>query len=113
MSKYSLDPISLHHYMNMALGRDVRNKDGSLSTVRTIQVDRDGVPTLIPTVWDGRVLSDEEAATRAWLSGEDWPTADTHQELREFDKLIHKDMRPEDPYEALIKALLGSMMRLK
>jgi hypothetical protein len=30
-----------------------------------------------------------------------WPTADTHPELREYDKKLHKDMKPMSQDEAL------------
>jgi hypothetical protein len=41
--------------------RPVRNPDGSVSTVRSIGVNVDGKEVLIPTVVNGRVVSNEEA----------------------------------------------------
>ena len=47
-----MDPILEHHYHNIAHGKAVKNEDGTLSTVKTIIVEIDGVQTIIPTVWD-------------------------------------------------------------
>ena len=96
------DAITQHHLNNLETGNAVVNKDGSTSTVRTIQVDIDGKPTLIPTVWDGKIVSNDEAARRAIESGVQWPTAKTHEELRKFDQEIHKS------FEADLKALPSS-----
>ena len=94
-----MDEITKHHYRNIATGNAKKNKDGSLSTVSTRQVDlpdKTGkrVPTLIPSIWNGKMLSEEEAAKKAKASGKKWPTAKTHAELRKFDIKIHEDMKP-------------------
>ena len=89
------DAITEHHRNNLKDGNYVKNKDGSVSTVMTAQVDIDGVPTLIPTVWDGRMLSIKDSVDRAMKSGKRWPTAKTHEELSLFDKKIHKRMGEE------------------
>ena len=39
----------------------VKNKDGSISTERSIIIEEDGECILIPTVVDGEIVSDEEA----------------------------------------------------
>jgi hypothetical protein len=89
-----MDPILEHHYRNLAEGKAVNNKDGSVSTVYTAQVDIDGTPTLIPKIWDGKVLSDEAAIQRSLASGKTWPTAATHKDLRQYDIELHKEMAP-------------------
>ena len=84
------DAITQHHLNNIKNKTYTTNDDGSISTVRTMQVDFDGVPTLIPSIWDGKELSVEEASKRAIESGIVWPTATTHDELRQKDIDIHK-----------------------
>ena len=95
-----MDPILQHHYENLANGTAVTNEDGSISTVFTVQVDLNGKPTLIPTVWEGRILPEEEAAQRAMESGIQWPTARSHEELRNYDIELHKQMQPMSQQEA-------------
>ena len=88
-----MDPILEHHYKNLAQGKAVQHEDGTVSTVYTIQEDIDGVPTLIPTVWDGQILSNDAAIQRAIASGKNWPTASTHDELIEYDIKLHENMQ--------------------
>lgn len=88
-----MDPILEHHYKNLAQGKAVQNENGTVSTVYTSQVDVDGIPTLIPTVWDGQILSDEAATQRSIATGIQWPTASTHEELREYDNKLHENMQ--------------------
>lgn len=95
-----MDPIVEHHYRNIAEGKAVQNKDGSLSTVFTRQVDINGVPTLIPSVWDGKKLNEQDATKRAIKSGVRWPTRKTHEGLRAYDINLHKQMKPITADEA-------------
>jgi len=99
-----VDELLRHHYMNIAEDKSVENDDGSLSTVYSITVNHpklnDGKPTLIPSVWDGKIIKDEkEAAKRAIASGRDWTWRDTHEELRALDIMLHQDMRPDTTKE--------------
>lgn len=89
-----MDPVLEHHYRNLAQGKAKKNEDGSLSTVYTRQIDINGVPTLIPSVWDGKILSEQDATKRAIKSGIRWPTRETHEELRAYDIEMHKEMTP-------------------
>ena len=67
--KLKKDPIMQHHFRNIALGKTKTDERGNLNTVRTIQVDNPklnkGKPTLIPTVYNGREVSQEEAVEKA------------------------------------------------
>ena len=95
-----MDAITRHHYQNLASGTEVR-ENGTVHTVYTIQVEIDGKPTLIPTVWDGVIIEDhEEARNRAIDSGIKWPQRKTHAELREFDQKIHEKMKDISAEEA-------------
>jgi hypothetical protein len=103
-----MDAITEHHYLNIAKGKAKTLEDGNLATVNTIIVNIDGVETLIPTVWDGEIVSDEQATRFAIDSGVDWPTRtgdNAVQELEDFDAEIHKSMTdmtsPEEASEIL------------
>ena len=100
-----MDAITRHHYENLATGKEYRHTDGSgkVSTVFTIQVDIDGIPTLIPTVWDGEIIENEREATRrAIASGKKWPQRATHAELRKYDDKIHETMKDISAEEAQV-----------
>ena len=96
-----MDPITRHHYKNIAEGKSVQNKDGSLSTVKTFTVERDGVVYLMPSIFDGVDLSNnlEEAEKRA-LQQNVFKTftgktpAEAEKKAQAFDKKIHKNMKP-------------------
>ena len=101
-----MDAITEHHYENLASGNEVR-ENGTVHTVYTIQVDIDGIPTLIPTVWDGKIIKKEDgtvdiakATERAIASGKNWPTRATHAELRKYDEKIHETMKDISAEEA-------------
>tara|TARA_R110001632_G_scaffold63222_2_gene151215 strand:+ start:299 stop:679 length:381 start_codon:yes stop_codon:yes gene_type:complete len=95
------DPILNHHFNNISQNKFVRNDDGSISTVYTRQIDVDGVPTLIPSVWDGEILDEDAARERAFSSGIKWPTAESHDILREYDIELHEYMKPVGAFNAM------------
>jgi hypothetical protein len=87
------NPVFKHHQDNLSSGNSVKNEDGTISTIRTIIIGDNEYEYLIPTVWDGRILSDEEAFERAMSAGIDWPKAPAGEEgvsyLQQLDKQIH------------------------
>ena len=87
-----MDTIMKHHFNTLANNQGV-STNGGVATVHTIQVDINGRPTLIPSVWDGKIVSDQEAVARAKASGQIWPTANTHKELRAYDEKLHENIK--------------------
>jgi hypothetical protein len=83
-----IDPITEHHYENLKFGKNKGNK-----TVFTLQVEHPklnkGKPTLIPSIWDGKELSEDAAIKKAIDSKIKWTAADDHKELRKYDVLLH------------------------
>jgi hypothetical protein len=79
-----LGALAGHARHNVATGNALRNDDGSLSTVRSGSVNHPklngGMPTLIPFIWDGEYLGEEDATRRAIESGRKWPKFKTHDE---------------------------------
>lgn len=99
-----MDPITRHHYQNIADGKAVENEDGSLSTVKTLIMEVDGREILIPTVWDGQIVDDEDAIDNAMRSGIEWPSAEPTEEGRaslqaqddEAHREFNRDTTPEE-----------------
>lgn len=67
----------------------VENEDGSVSTVRTISIGTDQGEVLIPTVIDGRVVSDEEAIQHFEETGENFGTFSTPEEADAYAEALH------------------------
>ena len=87
-----MDAITQHHFHNIAYGKAKRMDNGDLATVNTIIKEIDGVETLIPTVWDGQIVDEENAVHFAVQSGIAWPTRtgeNAVEELDAFDRDIH------------------------
>lgn len=68
----------------------VRNKDGSISTVRSVSANIDGVEVLIPTISpDGKVLTDEEALKLYHTTGQHLGKFDTAESATAYAKALH------------------------
>lgn len=87
------NPVFNHHVENLLTGNFVMNEDGTISTIRTIIMGDGKNEYLIPTVWGGRILSDEEAFNKAMSTGIDWPKAPAGEAgikyLEKLDRQIH------------------------
>ena len=69
----------------------VKNADGTTSTVRTISVGIDGKEYLIPTVTDdGRVVSDEEAIELFKKTGRHFGAFDTPENATAYAQALHQ-----------------------
>lgn len=70
----------------------VRNKDGSISTVRSISANFDGKEVLIPTVSDdGAILSDEDAIALYKRTGKHLGMFDTPENATAYAEQLHND----------------------
>lgn len=69
----------------------VKNKDGSISTVRSMSIGIDGKEVLIPTVSDdGRVLSDGDAIKQYQKTGRHLGVFDTPENATRFAERLHQ-----------------------
>jgi len=75
----------------------VKNKDGSISTVRSIGFqDESGKEVLIPTVHpDGYIMSNKEAIDRYYKTGEHLGKFDSVDESNSYAEQLHKDQEKQ------------------
>ena len=67
----------------------VKNDDGSISTERSFSTNIDGKEVLLPTVIDGRVVSEDEAIDHYYKTGEHLGKFNTVQEAEEYAEQLH------------------------
>jgi hypothetical protein len=73
----------------------VKNADGSISTVRSISIGTDKGEVLIPTVVNGRVVSNDEAIKHYSLTGEHLGIFDTPAHATAFAQSLHNEQAQE------------------
>jgi len=100
-------PIVLHHLRNIAEQKTSTNESGELQTVFTTIVQIDGNEVLIPTVWDGAILTPKAAKERAIASGIEWPSEPISKTavrtLKKLDEELHERINPISIKEAEAK----------
>lgn len=67
----------------------VKNPDGSVSTVRSISIEEDGKTILIPTVVDGKVVSDDAAVAHYKKTGEHLGTFKDETSATDYAQRLH------------------------
>ncbi len=69
----------------------VKNDDGSISTVRSMSFqDEEGKEVLVPTVVNGKIVSDSEAINNYYRTGEYLGKFDSVEEANEYAEELHK-----------------------
>lgn len=68
----------------------VKNKDGSISTVRSLGVNIDGQEVLIPTVVNGKVVSNQDAIKHYMNTGEHLGKFKTPEDSTNYAIWLHE-----------------------
>jgi hypothetical protein len=77
--------------IDLANRPQVRNADGSISTVRSMSFEEDGKEVLVPTVSpDGRILSDQQAIDLYHQSGQFLGKFDTPEHADAYAQALHQ-----------------------
>ena len=76
--------------INLNKRQVVKNADGSISTERSFSVNIDDKEVLLPTVINGRIVSEEEAIRHYEMTGEYLGKFDTVEEAEEYAEKLHK-----------------------
>lgn len=117
-----LQSLREHSEANIAAGTTAK-VDGMIASVRSGSVEdprlNNGKPTLIPFLWDGKVLSPREATDRAVASGVKWPEFNTNEEATVASKQISSTLgiKQVDPeiqklVEKVIEAANGKPLKI-
>lgn len=67
----------------------VHNEDGSISTERSFSVNINGKEVLLPTVVNGKIVSEDEAIEHYYQTGEHLGKFDTWQEADAYAEMLH------------------------
>lgn len=90
--KLGVENLIRHARANAESGNTVTNEDGTVSSVRSGSVEdkrlNGGKPTLIPFVYEGRVVDVKEAVQRAVESKKVFPSFDTNEEATIISRQI-------------------------
>ena len=84
--------VYLHHLNNLHKG-GVKNEDGTTSTFRAITAGIGDKTYVLPTVWNNKIVSNEQAIKRAKMEGLDnYPSYPSHEQALKRYMQIHDYM---------------------
>jgi len=87
-TQLGIENLKRHSFENVKTGNTFKNSSVLSGSVEDPRLN-DGRPTLIPWLYEGRVLTDgNEAVELALASGRVWPAFDTNDEATEVSKRI-------------------------
>lgn len=75
--------------INLKNRQQVKNQDGTISTVRSISINSDGKEILIPTVVNGKVVSNKEAIEHWKKTGQHLGIFDNSENATAYAKKLH------------------------
>ena len=90
-----MDPMSLLEPGNIDLSKRarVRNPDGSISTLRSMSFEDNGIEVLVPTIGpDGRQLTQDQAINLYYKTGKHLGKFRSAQDATEFSKMLSNRM---------------------
>lgn len=87
-----LKPASVYGNIDLSDRPVVTNSDGSISTLRSITIEEDGKHILIPTIINGKIVSDEEAIQHYHKTNENLGKFSTAAEANKVAKQLSKLM---------------------
>ena len=100
-----------HHLANLSGPGGVDNSDGSRSTLKAMTVGVNDKTYLIPSVWGGKIVSEDDAVTQADKVGwSKFPSYATPEEADARYDVIHKLMEG-DGGAAISRAKIRMMSR--
>lgn len=89
------DPLLEHHHWNLETGNFGMDRlTGQVQSILSTIVESDGMHLSIPTLWEGKELSPNEAFVRAMKrereTGQHYPRFPTRAHAELYDALLHE-----------------------
>lgn len=90
LERYAGQDIFGKGNINLFTRPQVKDEEGKISTIRSISFEEDGVEILIPTVVNGKIVTNEEAIAHYKATGEYLGKFDTPEEATAYAESLHE-----------------------